>query len=412
MNFDLIKQFAPIVFVCLWIFSVLRNKSSAYAGATLFFTGFVAFSQNFAFIYRQLFQFLQAVMAIYCIFDVLRQRRIFRFNYLFLVLLSSILVSLMFSQFDADANAQVLNIVVAIAVVNYLYQMLRSDLVLGKVMSFVGLLAVVESIFGLLEFVGNLGVRSEGTFANPNYFALFLGVGFCIVYESRRGTRRNVSMALLLIGILISGSRAGFLLPVLSVSWSLHRMRKTSHVIIYGAVGAVALGALILSGVTRLSDTASREGSDAERVIFARIALRMANDHPLTGVGWGRYISEFGHYSSAAEEILTGSGEVDVSNQERRVTHNDLVRILAELGWPSFFLAIFSLMRGGFKIWRFGESSFAYFVPIWLGTVSFSFAHNNLNGAFFWFLFVVPFHLYGRIVDARTGAMAAKFASY
>lgn len=390
----LVKSFGPILIFVLWIVFAMRARSIKLAMAALFFAGFAALSQNFTFFYREIFQVIQIVMIISFLIATIQRRRIFGFNSIFFVLLVFIIGSLFFSKLDSDAKAQLVNILVVIGVVNSLYEACGTTAALDKIMKFVAVLALCETFFGVLEFVTNFGVRVEGTFANANYYALFLGFGFCVVYERNSGIKRILLLSFLLFGIIASGSRAGFIMPVLQIFWYLYRLGKTRLFIIYGMVSVALILGVVASGLTRVSDAQASEDSDAERIIFAKIALRMASDHPITGVGWGRYVSEFGNYSSGAEEILTASGDVDVSKQDRRVTHNDLVRIVAELGWIALLVTLFCLIRGLVRLPSFKTHRLAYVAPIWLGMMLFSLAHNNLNGALFWFFFVMPFYFH------------------
>lgn len=394
MNSDLLKLLAPVAFLLAWLDFSRKNKSLHLIGVTLFFTSIVAFSQNFVFIYRELHQGIQILMILFATRTLIKTQKLHKFNYIFFIFLVFIIISLVFSKVDDDARVQLVNILVVIGVTNYLYNSISSASRMQVLMLFVGRLAVISSILGLIEFGINISQRVEGTFANSNYYAFFLGIGYCVVFQNMSGLRRNLSLALILMAIVLSGSRAALVFPILQFSWYVYRSKNFRSLAIYGLLGIAIAVALIASGLTRFSDVQASEGSDAERIIFAKIAYQMANDHPLTGVGWGRYISEFGSYSSTAEQIFTSAGVIDASEQDRRVTHNDYIRILAELGWIAFITSLISLFVGFIKIVKNKNHELGYIFPVWLGTVIFSFTHNNLNGALFWFVFLLPFYFF------------------
>jgi O-antigen ligase len=392
MNSDLLKLLAPAVFFVMWLYFVLRHKSNKLAGVSFFFTSIVAFSQNFAFIYREIHQLIQIVLILPWAYALIRNNKIHKFNCVFFILLIFIGLSLIFSIFDQDARAQLINLVAAICVTNYLFSKTDTEQSMRVLMLFVAQLAIALSLIGLFEYVTNISPRIEGTFANPNYFAFFLGIGWCFAFQATKGIFKKLSLTLILTAIILSGSRIAIVFPLLQVLWYAYRLKGLKYFIGYGVFVVAFLSVVILSGVSRFSKGEASEGSDAERVIFAIIAYRMANDHPLSGVGWGRFATEFSAYSSAAEAIIVSGGIVDVSGQDRRVTHNDYMRILAELGWVAFFSALLSLVIAASMIVKNKDVAFDYIFPVWFGTVLFSATHNNLNGALFWFFFLMPFY--------------------
>lgn len=394
MNSDLLKLVAPMVFVFIWLDFCRKNRSMYLIGATLFFTSIAAFSQNFSFIYREIHQAIQVLIILFTLRVLMRTNKLHRVNLIFLVFFAFIGISLISSGIDDDARGQFINFLVVIGVTNYLYKSISSASRMQLLIEFIGRLAVFSSIIGLIEFLANTSQRIEGTFANPNYYAFFLGIGFCAIFQRISSLRRNLSLALILMAMILSGSRAALAFPIMQFVWHVYCLKNLRSLVIYGVLGLFIIVALTASELTRFSDVQASEGSDAERIIFAKIAYKMASDHPLTGVGWGRYISEFGNYSSSAERIFTSSGVVDAEDQDRRVTHNDYVRILAELGWIAFFASIISLFVGFAKFLKNKDNEIAYIFPIWLGVVIFSFAHNNLNTALFWFFFLLPFYYF------------------
>jgi hypothetical protein len=398
MSPDTIKLISPLVFVLLWMNFARRQPKILLVGAALFFTSIVAFSQNFTFFYRELHQLsLSGLVLLY----LLKFGRIYKINYFFGFVVLFVGNSAIFSDFDSDAEAQIINLIVVMGVTNYLYIAISSYERLQLVINFIGQLAFASACIGLLEFLIFGSLRIEGTFSNSNYFAFFLGIGYCAYFDASFRPRKALALTTIVLAIFLSGSRAALFFPLFHFLWYVYRRKEKNSSGFYFIVGFVFVAIVASLGLSRFADREASEGSDAERLIFAVVAYRMVSDHPLVGVGWGRYISEFSNYSSEAEQILTSSGEVDVSNQERRVTHNDYLRVLAELGWVAFVFSITFIGVGFRKILGKRFYSPLYMFPIWFGSLIFSLTHNNLNSALFWFILLMPY-FYLRSMDDKS----------
>jgi len=393
MEDQFIKLLTPVLIFGAWIFFTMETKSVLLMGTGLFFASYASISSNYTFVYREIYQLLQILLTVVFIIRALHKRIISRINLIFVVLLGFIGVSLIFAPLDNNVKSQLMNYLVAASVANYIFISIRSTKDLENVLFFVARLAVILASLGLLEFLYNPESRVEVTFSNPNYYGFFLGIGFCVVFIKWNGWPRNIALVIIVFAIIMSGSRSAVAFPVLQSIWVLYRKLNFRKVITMVTSLMLIITFIIYSGLTRFNYTNLSDSSNMERIIYAKIALRMANNHQLTGVGWGRYISEFSNYSSLAEQVITTSGVVDVSEQESRVTHNDYLRILAELGWIAFFMAIIISVYGIRLIIINYGFGLEYLPPIWIGLLLFSFTHNNMNNALFWFLFLLPFFL-------------------
>lgn len=394
MNQDLIKLFVPALIFTSWlIFSFRVKRRPTMIGAALYLASYVSLSSNFSFIYRELHQIIQVFLIIFFIVPAILKGQLDGINKFLFVFLLFIGISLISTPLDDDAISHLINFVVCVGVVNYLFSALRSSSDIESFFQYMATLAVVLAIAGCLEFAVNPGGRVETTFSNPNYFGLFLGIGFCAVAATCKGFKRNLAFVLILLMIVVSGSRSAIAFPLFYFFWQIYIRYRFDKQIILLMFFLIITSIVLSSGLTRFSAKDQTEASDAERIIFATIALRMANSNPFTGVGWGRFISEFGDYSSFSEQVVTSGGIIDVSEQTRRVTHNDFLRILAELGWGAFATVIvFTIYAARLLLTRF-KHFFSFLPPMWAGLVFFSLGHNNLNNAFFWFIFLLPFFL-------------------
>lgn len=390
MSQEFLKTIFPFFYLILFARFYYANKTGNIIGAALFFTSLIAFSQNFQLFYRDVHKLIQMAILLYAILFFIKTFYFDAVNKYFSILFVMIFASLIFAPFDEDAREQLLNIFVIMGVVNYLYLSTSVFWDRKKINKYLCDLAALTAVIGICEFVV-MGGRIEGTFSNPNYYALFLGISFCIGFHELYGFKRNIYLLSMVVAILISGSRSALFAPLICLLWYLYKNKGLYITMLVGAVLFILSTVLISTGITRLSDTEATEASDAERIIFANIAYRMAVDHPFVGVGWGRFIGEFQNYSTLAERIYVSSGDlVDVSRQERRVSHNDALRILAELGWISFSVMVAFLLYGLYGIVKYNFQD-EYIFSVWLGVILFSLTHNNLNSALFWFFFFMPY---------------------
>lgn len=389
MSEEVFKTLVPVFLIFYWLYFVVHAKNLKLAGVTLFFTSVAAFSQNFYFFFRELHQAIQVVLLVFAV--VYRVGIVGRFNFVFFGLILFVCASLIWNPIDEDAMVQLLNLFVVIGVTNYLFMCLRCDGDFDVVLKFIGVFAIIISVFGIFEYVLGVNSRVEVTFANPNYLGFYLGIGFICVHQKLRFRFRGIGLVLIICCILLTGSRSALVLPLFVVLWANFRLHGFVHLLKYIVLVALLFFGVLMSGATRLSDYEEGKSSDAERLIFSRIAKDMADDYPLTGVGWGRFVAEFSNYAYYSDAVILAGGDIDATNQERRVTHNDLLRVLAELGYFAFFSVLLLFIIGLRNVLLLKDLNSIYILPIWLGCIFFSLTHNNLNTAFFWFFFLLPF---------------------
>lgn len=250
---------------------------------------------------------------------------------------------------------------------------------------------VVSSVFGVVEFIFQ-NERVNGTFANPNYYALFLGVVFALNHYLSKNRFKYVASMIIILSIIFTGSRSALLIPVLCIIIDIVKSKDYLRKIIT-LIGLFFFVLMVaLSGTSRFGGDAA-SGSDAERLAFGKVAIEMANDNKYTGVGWGRFITRFQSYAEQTESFEFKGIVMDISHQERRVTHNDLLRILSELGYIALLFTLVFLARVGWIFsTRFSQTP-TWIIAIWCGMIIFSLTHNNLNTAFSWYFLLMPFHL-------------------
>lgn len=387
------KYLASIALIAIWLAYVQLSKSKKFGLVSLFFVSIAAFSQNFELYFRNLHQVIQIPMILFG-FIYLIQGKVSRASSLvFWFLFSSICLSIFLSEFDSDSRTQLTNFISSLGVTIFLLKIFWDLSYCHKYLfsTFMVRIGSFAAVAGIYESYA-LGVdRVEGTFANPNYFALFIGICYCFLFFRKLSVLDWVFASVMIFGIYLSGSRSAIFMPLFAHIWAIWKyeaLRTRLQKVLFMCV-AITFSYAFLLGV---ADREGADGSDAERIIFTRIGLDMAIDHPFTGVGWGRYPAMFSQYAQFTDSlILPDDSEFSVASQERRVSHNDFVRIFAELGIVAGTAFIVFVLLGAKLAFQTKSVLSPVMLPIIFGLILFSATHNNLNTAMTWFFLLIPF---------------------
>ena len=229
--------------------------------------------------------------------------------------------------------------------------------------------AAAEALLGLLQV--QLGEpMATGTFVNRNHFAgmLELALPFALVYpfsvlrpeedglrhRSERAIplRRSLAAAagwgvaaILLAGLMLSLSRAGFLIGLfavgqavlihLTLTWAPARSGRRLAAAL-AAVALVLLAVIFLPSdelLGRFTDLAATEQVSADtRARFWSETLDLAGDYLVLGCGFGAYGTAFQAYREAAP------------NYQVSFAHNDYLQLLAELGLVGALLVLVPIL--------------------------------------------------------------------
>ncbi len=170
------------------------------------------------------------------------------------------------------------------------------------------------------------GTRLAGTFQYPNAFALFLLV--CLLYLLHQKEMRGANFAqaaVLLAGILLTGSRTVFLMlpAALLVSGVMVRERR-GKILCFGLVGLVGVSVLLLLIIkgeladTRLLELSLSESSLLGRVLYWKDALPVIAQHPL-GLGYLGYYFTQGSFQTGVYTVTH--------------VHNEFLQVFLDIGW-------------------------------------------------------------------------------
>lgn len=184
--------------------------------------------------------------------------------------------------------------------------------------------------------------RLAGFLQYPNTYAAFLLAGLILQYSKESRRKSDFLMdAILLLGIILSGSKTVFVLLIVSGIWLavIHRKGKTI-LTLGGLFAAAALFALLLSNVdvlqhgNRFRDIRITSGSFLLRLLYYEDVLPMILKNPI-GYGYQGYRALLGIFQTGRYHAA--------------YIHNGLLQLLFEIGWlpacamaAAFLRAMFS----------------------------------------------------------------------
>jgi O-antigen ligase len=228
-------------------------------------------------------------------------------------------------------------------------QLVRSRAELVTILRVLVVSSTIASLYGIVLFVTGYVERVSGPIGEANDFAYVLAsVLPFAVYLSLRDKRLRVLwglcsavLVLALFGTLSRGALVGVAAVVL---WAVATRRTR--------IGGVVAGTVVIAGTLLLAFTLWRpliderlaaKGVVAQANVDSReaywsAAARMAADHPILGVGPGRFGIEASNY------VLN-----DPINIERPVVHNSYLEVLAEGGVPTL-IAFIALIFGSWRL--------------------------------------------------------------
>lgn len=387
---ELEKLALPWVFLVFWLIHSRRLRINGVAAPTLYISIFAGFSSNFHSIYRELGQAAVLCACLYVVFAALRTKRVSRVNWVFFWLLGFIGISLLANRFSELASIAVVNTLAVALVVNFLLLRLNSRERLGAFFGYFANLCVLMGVAVLFEWIMAGGGRAEGTFSNANYLGYFLGVGACIALTFPQVRRRWLKWAVISVGIYCTGSRASLILPLLAALFFFLGLGVRR---VIQAAPLLLIAALLVSVIpspTNLTGRQGVEGSDQERYTALEVGVEMIKNNPVFGVGWGRFQEEFWSNLGTSKSYFEATEAISLSSQRDMVSHNDFIRIFAELGAAAGVALFILLIYSASSAYRFGGDYRLFLICILAGTIVFSATHNNMNSMLFWFLLLLP----------------------
>ena len=214
-----------------------------------------------------------------------------------------------------------------------LYLVALSQMEEEKVQKLTGLIPItgcmMVCISAIIYFIPKLegflfnAQRLGGTFQYSNTCALYFLLGIIVLcYSSKFQKREGVETGILLIGIILTGSRSVFVLCVLSIIYLLSTkimLRKKMLLPICMCSAIVIAGIVVNSAaIARLGKMSWLSSTLVGRILYWQDALSLLAKHPF-GLGYMGYFY-------MQPQIQTGNYTV-------KYVHNDFLHIGLDAGW-------------------------------------------------------------------------------
>ncbi|HXN07151.1 MAG TPA: O-antigen ligase family protein [Nitrospiria bacterium] len=199
-----------------------------------------------------------------------------------------------------------------------------------------------EAATGISQFVFH-HERAKGTFFNPDFFAGYLALLFCLFlgkyefgdYRQRAFWRGSGFLALLGAALVLAQSRGVALAWVSGTSFVL--WKRFRYKVIYGWLVLVLLLIIIPNPLQhRILHDSREDPYSFSRIEMWKAALLMVKEHPF-GIGLEMYPYVSPQYAFPVPTALKHYGKIAES------PHNEYLRLLAESGIPGGLLLLYLL---------------------------------------------------------------------
>jgi putative inorganic carbon (HCO3(-)) transporter len=181
-------------------------------------------------------------------------------------------------------------------------QLIDSRAAFVRALRVLALSTIVGAAWASVQFLDGSVERASGPISDPNDFAYLLAAMlpltvYLLMSERRRGWRWLWAGGLvcLALGILGSSSRGAFVALAVTALWAL-ATRRISPVVAVGALSTVVLIVVVALGISSArtaKNLQSRERGLSTSVnlreVYWSAALRMTANHPMLGIGPGRF---------------------------------------------------------------------------------------------------------------------------
>jgi len=205
-------------------------------------------------------------------------------------------------------------------------------------------------LFGIMHPGAKIYGAPGGIYIDNNTFALIFVMGLpmiffvhdLIVNPKHKLFKRflRVLFFLSILGVIFTYSRGGFLgLAAVIVSINLRSKRKFSTILMILIAGIIMLVFIVpdeyKERISTINDSENeRDDSSSSRIHFWKVAIKMTNDHPFTGVGLGCYKSAYNLY-----DFSDGAYGVN------RAVHSSFFQIMTNLGYVGLAIFLFLIYK-------------------------------------------------------------------
>jgi len=395
----MINDFIPMIVLGYFLLFLKSNHLNNFLTG-LIFISYLVFATNYTNyglefdIYRYLHRSIGILVAIALVVHIYRYKvNIFKervvaiLTLFFMVMLLSFLGNDIYLEYYIH---YIRNFIFIALIVTYLYLILDTDEKLQELFQLVIAITVLLSLFVVVEVLQIGWGRAWLFYSNPNYLGYALLPGLVLAIFSKQKYKQLI-VPLIIFSIFATGSRAAELSAVfivlLFVFFNIKQLNK--------AYLAVSLLIVISTSILFFDKIVTNQDFNGTRGVLAKISLNVFNERPINGMGYGQFRKSFGRY---IDEDIRKIGNIEIekalAENAEKMTHNDFLTIVAELGLIGLVFVIFLFYK------LYGElnklllhSRNNYFLSIGLigGSLIFSLFHNNLTSFVFWFILFAPF---------------------
>jgi O-antigen polymerase len=306
-----------------------------------------------------------AFFIINCFYRILSKKNLaVRFNIIDLLVVTFLVwffVRFYFTDIFAFEN----EIFIKLSVCILLYVSVRSSQInlsgaINFLYAFLPLFSILICVYGILQFLSiipsnNLFFKMTGLFDNPSTFTNFLCLIFPVIlvgYWNASTYKNNwikilslISIYLMITTALLGNERAALLafiaglILVFNKKYKLFQLLKKSGTTgrvkyyVICSVGAISAGGFYLLYLIRPE-------SFAGRWLIYKNTLNIIKDHPLWGIGPGKFESVYNLYQSQYFSGHHGVGPESRIADNVDVAFNDFLQIFCETGIVGFFCLI------------------------------------------------------------------------
>jgi O-antigen ligase len=282
------------------------------------------------------------------------------------------------------------NFIFIALIVTYLYLILDTDEKLQELFQLIIAITVLLSLFVVVEVLQIGWGRAWLFYSNPNYLGYALLPGLVLAIFSKQKYKQLI-VPLIIFSIFATGSRAAELsvvfIVLLFVLFNIKQMNKAYLI--------VSLLIVTSTSILFFDKIVTNQDFNGTRGVLAKITLNVFNEHPINGMGYGQFRKSFSRY---VDEDIRKIGNIEIekalAENAEKMTHNDFLTIVAELGLIGLAFVIFLFYKLYVELKKLLlHSRNNYFLSIGLigSSLIFSLFHNNLTSFVFWFILFVPF---------------------
>ena len=395
----MINDFIPMIVLGYFLLFLKSNHLNNFLTG-LIFISYLVFATNYTNygldfdIFRYLHRGVGVLVAIALVVYIYRGR-VNVFKEQTVIILALFLLTLLLSFIGNDIYMAyyihyVRNFVFVASIVAYLYFVLDSNDKLEELFKLIVAITILLAVFIVVEVLQIGWGRSWLFYSNPNYLGYALLPGLVLVIFSKQNYKQLI-VPLIIFSIFATGSRAAELsvvfIVLLFIFFNIKQLNKSYL--------AVSLLIVISTLILFFDKIVTNQDSNGTRGVLAKISLNVFNEHPINGMGYGQFRKSFSRY---VDEDIRKIGNLEIekalAENAEKMTHNDFLTIVAELGLIGLVFVIFLFYK------LYGElkklllhSRNNYFLSIGLigSSLIFSLFHNNLTSFVFWFILFVPF---------------------